>query len=226
MAIVGLIALTCMWLVWKLVPQRHDEARSDFRKELKAFTHPQIWMALFIAAIGFAGMFCVSSYLAPTMLEITEVSPHWIPVGLAAFGIGGIVGNIVSGKLFDRMQFQAVGVLLIWSIMALSLFPTVAKSLPGVMVGIAMIGSLVALATPIQIRLMDVAHEAPSLAAASSHAAFNVANALGPWLGGLAIAAGFDWTITDYIGGATALIGLGLYMMARRMESRSSVQAV
>lgn len=62
------------------------------------------------------------------------------------------------------------------------------------------------------------AHEAPSLAAASNHAAFNLANALGPWFGGMAITAGYGWTSTGYIGAATALVGLGLYLIARRMK--------
>jgi DHA1 family inner membrane transport protein len=65
---------------------------------------------------------------------------------------------------------------------------------------------------------MDIAHEAPSLAAASNHAAFNLANALGPWLGGLMITAGFGWTSTGYIGAATAVAGLALYLVARRMK--------
>jgi DHA1 family inner membrane transport protein len=217
-ALVGVIALCTMALVWRLVPNRHDEQRSDPRKELRAFTKPQVWMALCIGAIGFAGMFCVFSYLAPTMLEVTRVSPQWIPFGLAAFGVGGIIGNIAGGKLFDRMQFRAVGVLLVWSIAVLLFFPFAAGSLWGILLGVGLIGTMVALAAPLQIRLMDIAHEAPSLAAASNHAAFNLANALGPWFGGMAITAGLGWTSTGYIGAATALVGLGLYLIARRMR--------
>ena len=63
---------------------------------------------------------------------------------------------------------------------------------------------------------MDVAGDAQTLAAASHHAAFNAANALGPWLGGLAITAGFGWTSTGYVGAATALVGLGIYALALR----------
>ena len=87
-----------------------------------------------------------------------------------------------------------------------------------ILLGIGLVGTMIALAAPLQIRLMDIAHEAPSLAAASSHAAFNLANALGPWFGGIAITAGFGWTSTGYIGAATALAGLGLYCVARRMK--------
>jgi DHA1 family inner membrane transport protein len=67
---------------------------------------------------------------------------------------------------------------------------------------------------------MDVASEAQTLAAASNHAAFNVANALGPWLGGLAIGAGLGWSVTGYVGAATAMAGMAIYFMAQRAEAR------
>lgn len=163
-------------------------------------------------------MFCVFSYLAPTLLEVTRVTPAVIPFGLAAFGLGAIIGNIAGGKLFDRLQFRAVGLLLVWSIAVLLFFHFAAGSVWGVMLGIGLVGTMIALAAPLQIRLMDIAHEAPSLAAASNHAAFNLANALGPWLGGMAITAGLGWTSTGYIGAVMALLGLGIYTVARRMK--------
>ena len=216
--LVGLIALVTIALVCKFVPDRRDEPRSDPRKELRAFTKPQVWLALAIGAIGFAGMFCVFSYLAPTMLDVTRVAPQWIPFALAAFGAGGILGNIIGGKLFDRLQFRAVGVVLVWSIAVMLFFPFAAGSLWSVILATGLVGTMVALSAPLQIRLMDIAQEAPSLAAASNHAAFNLANALGPWFGGMAISAGFGWTSTGYIGAATALVGLGVYLVARRMN--------
>ena len=216
--LVGVIALCTVALVARYVPQPHDEVRSDPRRELHAFTKPQVWMALGIASIGFAGMFCVFSYLAPTMLEVTRVSPQWIPFGLAAFGLGGIVGNIAGGKLFDRLGFRAVGLVLVWSMLVLVCFSFAAHSLWTLLPAVALVGTMIALAAPLQIRLMDIAHEAPSLAAASNHAAFNLANALGPWLGGLAITAGLGWTSTGYIGAAAALGGLVLFLIARRMK--------
>ena len=216
--LVAAIALCTIALVWRYVPQPHDEPRSDPRKELRAFALPQVWMALAIASIGFAGMFCVFSYLAPTMLQVTKASPQWIPFGLAAFGIGGIVGNIVGGKLFDRLQFRAVGIVLVWSMAVLVFFSFAAHSLWTLLPAVALVGTMIALAAPLQIRLMDIAHEAPSLAAASNHAAFNLANALGPWFGGMAISAGLGWTSTGYIGAGAALAGLMIYLIARRMK--------
>lgn len=111
-----------------------------------------------------------------------------------------------------------MGVVLVWSTAVLLFFPFAAHNLWSLLLGIALVGTMIALAAPLQIRLMDIAHEAPSLAAASNHAAFNLANALGPWFGGMAISAGLGWTSTGYIGAATALAGLALFLVARRMK--------
>ncbi|RYE92642.1 MAG: MFS transporter, partial [Oxalobacteraceae bacterium] len=83
------------------------------------------------------------------------------------------------------------------------------------------IGGGGALGTVLQTRLMDVAGEAQALAAALNHSAFNTANALGPWLGGLAIAAGWGWTSTGFVGCALALGGLAIWAVAMVLDRRS-----
>ncbi len=170
-------------------------------------------------------MFCVFSYLAPTLLDVTGVGPQWIPVALAAFGLGGIVGNLVGGWLFDRLQFRAVAWLLMWSTLVLLVFPLATGSLWTILPSVFAVGTMVSLAPALQTRLMDVATGAQTLAAASNHSAFNIANALGPWLGGLAISAGLGWTSTGYIGAATAVCGLLVFGWSWRLERRSGAQA-
>ncbi|WP_395445276.1 hypothetical protein [Caulobacter sp. UC70_42] len=66
----------------------------------------------------------------------------------------------------------------------------------------------------LQTRLMDVAGDAQTLAAALNHSAFNTANALGPWLGGMAIAAGWGWASTGWVGVALALGGFAIWIVA------------
>ena len=75
---------------------------------------------------------------------------------------------------------------------------------------------------------MDVAEDAQTLAAALNHSAFNAANALGPWLGGMAIAAGLGWTSTGWVGAALALGGLAVWAVAMlddRITSRAAGRA-
>lgn len=212
--LVGLIALLTVLLVAIFLPLDRNEPHNNPMRELRDFNRKPVWLALAISSVGFAGMFCVFSYLAPTLLEVTGVSENWIPVGLAAFGLGGIVGNLFGGWLFDRLRFKAIAWLLLWSIAVLLVFPFATHSLWTILPAAFAVGTMVSLSPALQTHLMDVAADAQTLAAASNHAAFNIANALGPWLGGLAISAGLGWTATGYIGAATGAAGLLVFWWA------------
>ena len=224
--LVAVVAAATVVLVAMFMP-RDPPRTSRPLDELRAFNRVPVWQALAIGAIGFAGMFSVFSYLAPTMLHVTRVSPGWIPLGLAGFGLGAVIGNVVGGSLFDRFGLRAVPIVLLWAASMLLLYPLVATSLAGIVVATVAIGLMGAMGPILQSHLMDVAGDAQTLAAASHHAAFNAANALGPWLGGLAIAAGWGWTSTGPVGAAMAVLGLLLYAWARRtLDARVAVDAV
>jgi len=212
--LVALVAAVTVGLLLALLPRDHGAPGKRVSDELRAFNRLPVWQALAIGAIGFSGMFCVFSYLAPTMLHVTEVKGTWIPLGMAGFGIGGLLGNLVGGRLFDALGFRATLVILTWSLCMLLLYPLAAHTLWSILLSTISIGLLGGLGVVMQSHLMDVSGDAQTLAAASHHAAFNTANALGPWLGGLAISAGLGWTATGWVGAATALMGILLYLWA------------
>lgn len=216
---VAVIAAITTVLVFVFLPLNRDEVRHSSLSELRAFNSPQIWYPLAIGAVGFAGMFCVFSYLAPTLLNVTQVEPIWIPVALFVFGLGGFVGNILGGWLFDRFQFRSVGMILLWAAVVLALFPLATGSLWSILIACFVVALMVAMGPALQTHLMDVAHGAQTLAAASHHAAFNLANAIGPWLGGMAISAGMGWQVTGYVGSATAVAGLLIFLVAQKQLS-------
>ncbi|SBV41128.1 MFS transporter [Xanthomonas graminis] len=220
-ALVAAIAVLTVVLVMRLLPDDPHEPRQRPLRELRAFNRPQVWLALGIGSVGFAGMFCVFSYLAPTLTQVTGVSERWIPFAMCAFGFGGLLGNLAGGWLFDRLQFRAVPLVLLWSMAVLLAWPLAAHSPWAVLPAVVAVGTMGALAPVLQTRLMDVASEAQTLAAASNHAAFNLANALGPWMGGIAISAGLGWTSTGYVGAAAALGGLLVYLWARHDARRA-----
>ncbi|UNK56231.1 MFS transporter [Pseudoxanthomonas daejeonensis] len=219
-AAVAVIALASVALIALSLPAAVEAPRERPLDELRAFNRLPVWQALLIGAIGFAGMFSVFSYLAPTMVEVTGVASAWIPLGLAGFGLGGVIGNMLGGWLFDRLQFRAVPVVLGWAVVMLLLFPLAAQQPWSLLLATVGIGMMGALGPILQSHLMDVADGAQTLAAASHHAAFNAANALGPWLGGMAISAGFGWTSTGWVGASTAVAGLGIYAWAARTRSQ------
>lgn len=224
-AVVGLLSIATVLLIARTLPQDPHEKTVSPLQELVAFNRTQVWLALLIGSIGFAGMFCVFTYLGPIVVKVTRVSEAWMPLIVAAFGIGAVLGNIAGGRLVDRLQFRATGIVLLWSILVLALFPLAATSLWSLLLGVIGLGTMGALAVALQTRLMDVAGDAQTLAAASNHAAFNTANALGPWLGGLAIDAGYGLTSTSQIGMLAALAGLVFWCLAVLLERRKPAMA-
>jgi DHA1 family inner membrane transport protein len=223
--LVAVIALaTVAMTAWRL-PSGMGAPRTDARRELRAFNRAPVWLALGIGAIGFAGMFAVFSYLPPTLVQVTGVAESFVPAGLVVFGVGSIVGSLAGGWLFDRFGFRAAALVLLWSVVVLLLYPWAAQSVWTVLPAVLAVGTMGALATILQSHLMDVAGDAQTLAAASNHSAFNTANALGPWLGGMAITAGYGWTSTGYVGAATAVGGLLVYWLARRERRAAGVAA-
>ena len=75
---------------------------------------------------------------------------------------------------------------------------------------------------PLQMRIMQYAHQAPTLASGANIAAFNLGNALGAWIGGVTIAAGFGYTSPIWAGAALTLAGLGVLLAALRLARRRS----
>lgn len=212
--LVSAVSIATVAMLAVFVPHAPAEPPKRALDELRAFNRLPVWQALAIGAIGFSGLFCVFSYLAPTMLHVTQVSAAWIPLGLAGFGLGGVLGNFAGGWLFDRLSFRAAPVILLGAAAMLFLFPLAAGDLRTLLLSTIAIGMMGGLGPVLQTHLMDVAGDAQTLAAASHHAAFNAANALGPWLGGLAITAGWGWTSTGYVGAATALAGAAIWFWA------------
>ncbi len=219
-ALVGVLALTTATLVALLAPIDAPDRNASPLRELGALKRKQVWLTLATGAIGFGGMFAVYTYLASTLMEVTGVSPRMVPVVLAVFGVGMTIGNLVVPRFADKALMPTAGILLLWSAGALALYPLAAGNMTTMMLDVFAIGLGGALGTVLQTRLMDVAGDAQALAAAMNHSAFNTANAIGPWLGGLAIAGGFGWTSTGIVGCGLALGGLAIWAVSLAVERK------
>ncbi|MDN4999771.1 MFS transporter [Bradyrhizobium sp. GCM10027634] len=213
--LVSVLALLTVLLCALFAP-RDQAGRSDPLRELGALKSRRVWTTLAISAIGFGGMFAVYTYLATTLIEVTKVSTEVIPFFLAIFGIGATLGNLFVPRFADRALMPTAGGILVFATVALLAFPLVAGNRWLLAIDIFAIGASVALGAILQTRLMDVAGDAQALAAALNHSAFNTANALGPFLGGLAIRQGLGWTSTGPVGAALAVLGLLIWFVAWR----------
>lgn len=221
--IVALLAGITALLVWRFAPHDRPPEGAGPLRELGALGKRQVWLTLATGAVGFGGLFAVYTYLASTMIEVTHVSPALIPVILGIFGVGLTIGNLAAAWFADRALIATAAGMLLFSAAAQLLFTVSADSIWTLAPVIFLIGCGGGLGPVLQIRLMDVAGDAQILAAALHHAAFNLANALGPLLGGMAIAAGLGWTSTGWVGALLALGGLavlGLSVMDQRATDR------
>ncbi len=225
-AAVGLIAILTMVLVMIYVPkQPADEGASPLR-ELGAFRRKQVWLTLGIGAIGTGGLFSVFTYIAATVTEVSHIDVKWMPVVFATFGLGMVLGNIVGSKLTDRSVMGTVGMVLLYDMAVMLVFPFLMQHPATAFLNILLVGGGFALVPALQTRLMDVAADAQTLAAALNHSALNLANAIGAWLGGLAVAWGFGWTSTGTVGAFLAVAGLAVFALSIVLDRAGREKAV
>lgn len=220
-ALVGAIGVLTVALIWRFVPANRPDAGASLLRELGAFGHKQVWLTLGIGAIGFGGLFAVFSYITPTLINVTGLREATVPFVLSTFGIGMILGNIVGARLADRALMPTIGGALLWSTLVLGAFASSAHHEGAAVINVLLIGTGVALVPALQTRLMDVAADAQALAAALNHSAFNIANALGAWLGGVAIADGYGWTATAWIGACLAAGGFVVFLLSLMADGTS-----
>jgi MFS transporter, DHA1 family, inner membrane transport protein len=215
-AIVAVLSLLTATLVALFAPPQPPAKGASPLTELAALKNKHVWLTLGIGAIGFGGMFSVYTYLATTLLEVTHVHAALAPLVFSVFGVGMTAGLIIVPRFSHGRLMQTTGWLLVWSTAVLALYTFAAPNIWTITLAVFAIGLGGALAPVLQTRLMDVAGEAQTLAAALNHSAFNVANAIGPLLAGAAIAAGHGVESSGIVGAGLALAGLGVWAVARK----------
>ena len=213
---VGGCALLSLLMIWRYVPWVPGDSQAYPLRELGALRRPQVILTLITGATGFAGMFAAFSYITPTLINQAGITQANIPWFMVAFGVGMVGGSIVGGKLTDWDVDRAIKFSLSWIIGVMLLFYWFCNSSFWAFPATLLVGSAALLIPALQIRLMDVAGEAQTLAAALNHSALNLANALGALLGGLSIDLGFGWRSTTWVGIALAMVGLFSHAWARR----------
>ncbi|TFB85888.1 MFS transporter [Cryobacterium algoricola] len=198
-----------------LVPFQSGDPLATMRNELKAFGRLQVWFALGIGAIGFGGLFAVYTYVAPLTIEVTGLGAGAVPLVLVVIGLGMTVGNLLGGHLADKSVRRTLYGFFAVMIVALVGLALSAQFLPGLLIGVFLVGGAAAGLSPaIQTRLMDVSADSQSIAAALNHSALNIGNALGAFLGGLAIAGGLGYVAPVWIGAGLSVIGLVLAVVS------------
>lgn len=221
-ALVVALFLICLVALWFLMPHMTEMKATGFRTELSALTKSQVWLTVAMGTVGFGGMFSVYTYISWTMVDRAGLDPAWMPAVLMCYGVGSVVGNWFGGRIADRnLEFGILFSLIMIAVVLVCFY----FSSTNIILGSINFGSVSffgsTLIPSLQIRLMDVAGDAQTLAAALNQSALNLANALGAALGGAVIAAGHGYAAPAFAGAGLAAAAIVVWIPAFLLRRRS-----
>ncbi|MDQ7993679.1 MAG: MFS transporter [Propionicimonas sp.] len=223
LVVAGLFAVALV-AVAVLVPQQPRGVGAGMRSELRAFRSVQVWVAIGIGAIGTGGFFAVYSYVAPLVTGTAGLPEAAVPWALVVTGVGMTIGNLLGGWFADRGTGRALLVFGTATAASLLLVGLLSPLPAGLFAALLLLGiSTMALAPTVQARLMHAAGDAEGLGASLNHAAMNIGNALGAFLGGLALASSGDARDTAWVGLALCVAGIALSATGVRLERRHPI---
>ncbi|MDN3937236.1 MFS transporter [Arthrobacter sp. YD4] len=219
--LVGIIGIATMAMLWKFVPYQAPHADASIRRELASLKRLQVWLAVLIGVVGFGGFFATYTYIAHTMTDVAGIPAEWLPLVVALYGVGMVVGNIVGGRIADKSVMGTIYWVLPGVAVALVVYAVAVHWPWSAYLMVFVVGGAGSMLVPaLQTRLLDASPDAPSLASSLNHAALNVANALGAFLGGLVIAWGWGYVAPALVGAVLALLGLGVAILSGAVGRR------
>lgn len=222
-AVIGII--TVLFLKFWL-PNVKIERNTTIKQELQFFKTAKAWLIILITAIGFGGLFAWFSYIAPLMVHVSQFAERSITYLMLLAGAGMVVGNVAGGIIADKIKpVLAAAILFIALVVALVAVFFFSHNQVASLFLTFMCGALsMAVGSPINILMIRTANNAAMMGAAVMQAAFNVANSLGAYLGGLPLSAGLGYNYPAMVGAAMALMGFVLciiFMLKYKSAVRS-----
>ncbi|GAX50899.1 MFS transporter [Streptomyces olivochromogenes] len=216
---IGLAAIASLGF---LIPRDHTHGPTGgLRGELAALRSLPVWLALGTTVAGFGALFSAYSYITPMLTDSAGYADSSVTLLLALFGVGATVGNLVGGRLADHSLRGTLFGGLVSLVTVLALFPVLMSAQWSAAVAVALLGAAAFITgSPLQLMVMEKASAAPSLASSANQAAFNLANAGGAWIGGIALAAGFGTTSPALAGALLAVLGLAVAATAYTVDRR------
>ncbi|GGS26880.1 MFS transporter [Streptomyces humidus] len=216
---IGLVAIASLAL---LIPRDHAHAPAvGLRRELAALRSLPVWLALGTTVAGFGALFSAYSYITPMLTDSAGYADSSVTLLLALFGVGATAGNLLGGRLADRAMRPTLFAGLTSLVLVLALFPLLMTTTWGGALAVVLLGvAAFVTGSPLNLMVMEKAADGPSLASSANQAAFNLANAGGAWIGGLALTAGLGVTSPALAGAVLAVLGLLVAGIAYAVDAR------
>ncbi|MGW2514425.1 Cmx/CmrA family chloramphenicol efflux MFS transporter [Streptomyces scopuliridis] len=193
------------------------DEKPQLKRELTIYRDRQVWLSIAVTALAAGGVFCAFSYLAPLLTDVTGLDSGWVPTVLALFGVGALVGTALGGRFADAHLFGVMIGGVTASTVLLALLALTASHPVAVITLTFLLGVSAFFTAPaLNARMFNIAAAAPTLAGATTTAAFNLGNTGGPWLGGTVIDADFGFASTAWAGAAMTVVAIGLAALSLR----------
>lgn len=216
---IGLVAALALQIC---LPRHIDMQKASLVHEFSVLKNPQVLMVLGISVLASASLFSVFTYITPILEDVTGFSPHEVTFVLLLFGLGLTVGSTLGGKLADWKLMRSLLVFLAMIGVVLAVFSATMHDPIMASATIFVWGILAfAIVPPLQMLIVDRASDAPNLASTLNQGAFNLGNAGGAWIGGVAIGSGAALTTLPWVGLLMALAALGLTFVSAQLDRRA-----
>ncbi|XKM41949.1 MFS transporter [Rhizobium ruizarguesonis] len=215
--VIGIVTISGLIAI---LPRDKQQENGSILREIAALRNGGLWLALSTTVFFAASMFALFTYIAPLLRDVTGVSPEGVTWTLFLIGLGLTIGNLVGGKLADwRLGATLAGVFAAIAITSIAFSYTSRFFIPAEITLFLWAMASFAAVPALQVGVVGFGKNAPNLVSTINIGAFNTGNALGAWVGGLVIDAGFDLTRVPLAAALMALIGLGAtaltYLSAR-----------
>ncbi|WP_296994259.1 MFS transporter [Thalassospira sp. UBA1131] len=218
---IGVVAASALYVA---LPRQIAASTGSLWLEAKSLGKKQVLLAMLISVLASASLFSVFTYITPMLQEITGITPRQVTYVLLLFGVGLTVGNYIGGRLGDWRLMPAIIMAFALLIAILALFTeTLTSVIPAV--ATVMLWGVVAFAlvSPLQMRVVNEASDAPNLASTLNQGAFNLGNAAGAWFGGIAITQGVSYQHIPWLGAAIAVLALLATVWSHLLDRRDEV---
>jgi MFS transporter, DHA1 family, inner membrane transport protein len=217
--IIGVIAFVAL-LIW--VPEVRQARRMRLGREVAALGHPQVLLAMGTSVVCSAALFTVFTYITPLLESVSGISPRGVSVALLLFGVGITLGNLAGGRAADWRLMPSIILMLCVLIVVQACFTVTSRSaIPAVITMMIWGAFAFGVAAPLQMRVLDQARSAPSLASTVNQSAFNLGNAIGASAGGFMVSAGASYAALPWLGSALSGLALCMILFALWLEGRS-----
>ncbi|CDG22594.1 MFS transporter, arabinose efflux permease [Xenorhabdus poinarii G6] len=211
LSVIGLITMVGIRTMIPVIPANR---LTNLGREFSVFKRLQVWVSALLSVLSFSGVIGGFTYIAFTLTQVSGFDTKTVPWLLVLFGVGTFVGNIYGGKAADKSLNKSLGTILLMLTLVMAAFALSAQSQIMTVILLLLMGTVgLATAPGLQLRMMKYASDAPTVASGTNIAAFNIGNALGAYLGGMALEKGYGFVSPLWVGVALSLIALAVVIL-------------